>query len=286
MKFNLSKIKTAAAPTVQELENQLREQLAPLAEMFKRGEISQKDIYRLLGTTIKNYEKEIITEELEKYRKPVQDLSRKISKLKESDYDPTTILSEVMSSVNVAVIPQLRRLYILAKKRTAELFKEITITTEPQKETWSTFVSDEKTRILDDTKASFEEFMAKIAGFFGNLNEEEVKVLIRNIPQPANIGDPEKLAKKLSGLDMYFSTNIGVKGYPREYPITNKTGTQIDETFYNQHLSHYPKHGLSELSGTAYPFEPGSMIIFNNKRIHCTSKMNGEKLGISLRFKE
>ena len=85
---------------------------------------------------------------------------------------------------------------------------------------------------------------------------------------------------------MYFSTNIGVKGYPREYPITNKTGTQIDETFYNQHLSHYPKHGLSELSGTAYPFEPGSMIIFNNKRIHCTSKMNGEKLGISLRFKE
>jgi len=85
---------------------------------------------------------------------------------------------------------------------------------------------------------------------------------------------------------MYFSTNIGVKGYPREYPITNKTGNQIDEMFYNQYLSHYPKYGLSDLSGTAYPFEPGSMIIFNNKRIHCTSKMNGEKLGISLRFKE
>jgi hypothetical protein len=83
---------------------------------------------------------------------------------------------------------------------------------------------------------------------------------------------------------MYFSTNIGVKGYPREYPITNKTGKSIDETLYNQYLSHYPKHGLLELSGTAYLFEPGSMIIFNNKKIHCTSKMNGEKLGISLRY--
>ena len=85
---------------------------------------------------------------------------------------------------------------------------------------------------------------------------------------------------------MYFSTNIGIKGFPYEYPITNKTGKSIDEILYNEYLSHYPKHGLSELSGTAYSFEPGSMIIFNNKKIHCTSKMNGEKLGISLRFKE
>ena len=83
---------------------------------------------------------------------------------------------------------------------------------------------------------------------------------------------------------MYFSTNIGVQGYPHEYPITNKTGKSIDETLYNDYLSHYPNHGLSELSGTAYLFEPGSMIIFNNKKIHCTSKMSGEKLGISLRY--
>jgi hypothetical protein len=84
----------------------------------------------------------------------------------------------------------------------------------------------------------------------------------------------------------YFSTNTGVKGYPYEYPITNKTGKSIDEDLYNDYLSHYPKDGLSQLSGVAYPFEPGSMMIFNNKRIHCTSKMRGEKLGISLRFKE
>jgi hypothetical protein len=228
MKFNLSKLKTAAAPTVEELENQLREQLAPLAEMYQQGKISQRDIYRLLGTTIKNYEKEIIAEELEKYRKPVQALTRDITKLKKSDYDPATILSEVMASINVAVIPQLRRLYILAKKRTAELFKEIEITTEPQKETWSTFVSDEKTRILDDTKASFEEFMAKIAGFFGNLSEDEVKVLIRNIPQPSNIGDSEKLAKKLIGLDMYFSTNILDKNpLPEQMPKFVETAKAV-----------------------------------------------------------
>ena len=85
---------------------------------------------------------------------------------------------------------------------------------------------------------------------------------------------------------MHFGTNIGVKGYPHEYPITNKTGNEIDDTLYNQYLSHYPKTGLSDLSGTAYLFEPGSMLIFNNKRIHCTSTMNGEKLGIALRFKE
>jgi hypothetical protein len=84
---------------------------------------------------------------------------------------------------------------------------------------------------------------------------------------------------------MHFVTNIGVKGYPHEYPITNKTGKEIDDTLYNQYLSHYPKSGLSDLSGAAYLFEPGSMLIFNNKRLHCTSTMNGEKLGISLRFK-
>jgi hypothetical protein len=208
MKFNLSKLKTAAKPTAQDLENQLRAELAPLAEMYQQGKITQKDIYRLLGTTIKNYQNEIIAEELERFRKPVQDLTRQITKLK-PDYDPSEILSEVMSSINVAVIPELRRLYILAKKRTEELFKEISITTEPEKQTWGTFVEDEKTRILDDTKTSFKEFSTKISGMLGNLSEDEVKVLIRNIPQPANIEkNPELLANRFSGIDSYFSTNI------------------------------------------------------------------------------
>jgi hypothetical protein len=83
----------------------------------------------------------------------------------------------------------------------------------------------------------------------------------------------------------HFSYNIGVKGCPYEYPVVGLTGIDIDNTFYTQHLLHYPKQCLFGLSGTAYPFEPGSIIVFDNRHIHCTSKMNGEKLGISLRFK-
>lgn len=83
-----------------------------------------------------------------------------------------------------------------------------------------------------------------------------------------------------------FTYNTGVKGCPYEYPVNGLTGIEIDNTFYTQHLSHYPKQCLFGLSGKAYPFEPGSIIVFDNRHIHCTSKMNGEKLGISLRFKE
>jgi hypothetical protein len=53
---------------------------------------------------------------------------------------------------------------------------------------------------------------------------------------------------------------------------------------YKQYLNHYPKECYYGLSGNAFPFEPGSMIIFDNRHIHCTSKMNGIKLGISLRY--
>jgi len=84
----------------------------------------------------------------------------------------------------------------------------------------------------------------------------------------------------------HFTYNTGVKGCPYEYPVTGLTGANIDDTLYQYHLSHYPKHCLFGLSGKAYPFRPGSIIVFDNRHIHCTSKMNGEKLGISLRFKQ
>lgn len=83
----------------------------------------------------------------------------------------------------------------------------------------------------------------------------------------------------------YFSYNIGVKGCPYEYPVVGLTGNSIDSELYN-HLSHYPKHCLFGLSGTLYKFQPGSIIAFDNRHIHCTSKMNGEKIGLSLRFKK
>lgn len=84
---------------------------------------------------------------------------------------------------------------------------------------------------------------------------------------------------------LYFETNIGVKGCPYEYPVKNLTGLPINDDLY-QYLSCYPKETLFGLSGTAYPFDVGSIIIFDNKRIHCTSVFVGTKLGISLRFKE
>lgn len=83
----------------------------------------------------------------------------------------------------------------------------------------------------------------------------------------------------------YFDTNIGIKGYPYEYPIKNKTKEPIDTELYEQHLSRFPKHGLFGLTGKAYKFEPGSMIFFNNRKIHCTSNFEGIKLGLSLRYK-
>lgn len=82
-----------------------------------------------------------------------------------------------------------------------------------------------------------------------------------------------------------FETNIGVKGCPYEYPVTGLTNKPIDTYLYNNFLNHYPDHCLFGLSGLALPFDVGSLIIFNNKRIHCTGKMNGEKLGLSMRFK-
>ena len=84
---------------------------------------------------------------------------------------------------------------------------------------------------------------------------------------------------------MYFSVNIGIKGCPHEYPsVKNLTGKDIPDDLA-RHLVHYPKHCLFGLSGTAYPFTIGSAILFDNRKIHCTSYFTGVKLGVSLRYK-
>lgn len=54
---------------------------------------------------------------------------------------------------------------------------------------------------------------------------------------------------------------------------------------YKKYLTHYPKNLLKGLTGNSFPFEPGSIIVFDNRFIHCTSKLNGEKLGITFGFK-
>ena len=83
-----------------------------------------------------------------------------------------------------------------------------------------------------------------------------------------------------------FTVNIGVKGCPYEYSsIKNLTGKEIDHTLL-QYLNHYPKQCLFGLSGSAYPFVPGSVILFDNRKIHCTSSFTGTKLGLSLRYRD
>ena len=83
----------------------------------------------------------------------------------------------------------------------------------------------------------------------------------------------------------YFRYNIGVKGCPAEYPVIDLTDKEIDNELYINYLNHFPKQLLRGLSGTVFPFEVGSVLVFDNRYIHCTSKLDGEKLGISLRFK-
>lgn len=79
------------------------------------------------------------------------------------------------------------------------------------------------------------------------------------------------------------STNIQLEGLPSQYDIEGKTGKHIDEAFSEQYLP-LPSKNYYDLDGEAFPFTPGSAIIFDNSKIHCTSKFVGEKLGLSLRY--
>lgn len=80
-------------------------------------------------------------------------------------------------------------------------------------------------------------------------------------------------------------TYTGIKGWPSEYQIEGKTGKPIDDDFYENYLKGYQKHMLKDLSGSAYPFSPGNMIIFDSRRIHATAITEIDKLGLTLRYK-
>jgi hypothetical protein len=81
-----------------------------------------------------------------------------------------------------------------------------------------------------------------------------------------------------------FEINIGVKGCPYEYPVKKLTGKRIDPEL-RSYLPQYPEHTLFGLNGNAYPFEIGSIIVFDCRKLHATSNFTGEKTGISLRFR-
>lgn len=83
---------------------------------------------------------------------------------------------------------------------------------------------------------------------------------------------------------MEFKVNTGVPGNPCDYDVIGLTNKDIDDNLYSKYLSKYGKQCFFGLSGKAYPYEVGSMIIFDNRLIHATSTYQGEKMGITLRF--
>lgn len=69
--------------------------------------------------------------------------------------------------------------------------------------------------------------------------------------------------------------------------VHDKTDIDIDQSFYDSYLED-PKHKLSYfkgLSGIAYEFVPGNLILFNSNNLHCTGKLVGPwKMGLHINF--
>ena len=84
----------------------------------------------------------------------------------------------------------------------------------------------------------------------------------------------------------HYDVNTALVGCPFDYPIVNHTNDKIDEYFYKAHLTQFPIWCWQGLKGNTYRFEENSIIIFDNKRIHCTNNFTGSKTGVTLRYKK
>jgi hypothetical protein len=69
--------------------------------------------------------------------------------------------------------------------------------------------------------------------------------------------------------------------------VHDKTDCNIDAQFYNSYLdfdNHKPDY-FRGLTGTAYEWTPGSLIVFDSNNIHCTGKLVGPwKMGLLINF--
>lgn len=69
--------------------------------------------------------------------------------------------------------------------------------------------------------------------------------------------------------------------------VYDKTMYDIDETFYKNYLefdAHKTEY-FKGLTGTAYVFKPGNLILFNSNQLHCTGKLIGPwKMGVLINF--
>lgn len=69
--------------------------------------------------------------------------------------------------------------------------------------------------------------------------------------------------------------------------VHDKTDVDIDLQFYKDYLEYYNhKHSYFKgLTGTAYEFKPGNMILFNSNNLHSTGKLVSPwKMGLHINF--
>ena len=83
-----------------------------------------------------------------------------------------------------------------------------------------------------------------------------------------------------------YAVNKALPGCPFDYSITNHTNEKMSLLFWETHLKHFPSWCWQGLSGSTYNYEENSIIIFDNKRIHCTNNFKGNKTGLTLRYKK
>lgn len=88
---------------------------------------------------------------------------------------------------------------------------------------------------------------------------------------------------KGSKISQYDTNKAGAENYPALSNITKKTGKPIPTNLAAE-LDMYPKEMLHSLSGRSHSFRPGNVIMFDGARIHATSKLEGPKLGLTLRY--
>lgn len=86
-----------------------------------------------------------------------------------------------------------------------------------------------------------------------------------------------------------FDYNKTYKGKIKNEDASKLTNEDINLQFYQTYLQSEkrPLDLFWGLSGNAFKWIPGNVIVFNSRHIHCTGKMNCDaKLGLSLRFEQ
>lgn len=71
---------------------------------------------------------------------------------------------------------------------------------------------------------------------------------------------------------------------PRVY---DKTDKDIDDDFYKKYLEYdnHEKENFKGLSGVAYEYKPGNLVLFNSNQLHTTGKLIGKfKMGLLINF--